>query len=171
MGSPRTPQTSPEPPTSEAESPGGVPHTHTPLQPAARAPGALPPRRSGEGTEGRREPSASLHRPRWREGGSGEGATQTVALGKLRPQFFQVCLSERRGVGAPLGDLPSRRGRPGGCRAPRPAREEGRMGRRALPRVHTMRQPRRTPSPAGEAAGASAAQHRSAAAGRAPTEK
>lgn len=87
-----------------------------------------------------------------------------------------------RGLGAPLGDPPSRRGRPRECRAPRPARPEptrkgaqgrengGREGRRALPRVHTMRQLRRTPSPAGDAAGASAARRGGAAAGRALTE-
>lgn len=66
---------------------------------------------------------------------------------------FSKFLPEReaRGVGIPLGDLPSRRGRPRGSRAPRPARREptsegapgrgsgGREGgRRALPRVHTQ---------------------------------
>lgn len=86
----------------------GSPH-HQPRPPPTGAQCALPPRRAGEWSQGPGEPSASLHRPRRREGGSEEGATQTVALGKLRPQFFQVCLSERRGVGARLGDLPSRR--------------------------------------------------------------
>lgn len=105
----------------EAECPGGGPRGFARPQPELRA---LCWRHRGERGEGRGAPSASLHRPRRRKGGSGEGATQTVALGKLRPQFFQVCPSERRGMGTPLGALPSRRGHPRGPRAPRPARRE-----------------------------------------------
>lgn len=105
----------------EAERPGGGPRGFARPQPELRA---LCSRNRGERGEGRGAPSASLHRPRRRKGGSGEGATQTVALGKLRPQFFQVCPSERRGMGTPLGALPSRRGHPRGPRAPRPARRE-----------------------------------------------
>lgn len=47
-----------------------------------------------------------------------------MALSKLLPQFSQVCPSERRGVGAPLGDLPSRCGHPGMSWAPQPAGRE-----------------------------------------------
>lgn len=157
----------------------GDPLTREPRPPPAPPPRARPPPRAGVGSKGPREPSASLPRPRWREGGSGEGATQTVALGKLRRQFFQVCLSEWRGVGARLGDLPSPAAAPEGPGLPgrsgpgqrRRGREgagaeRGREGKRALPRVHTMRQPRRSPSPAG----ALAARHGGAAAGKAPTE-
>lgn len=131
---------------------GGVPYPQ-PRSPAHPRPGRQALCLPGGQERGAGEPSASLHRPRRREGGSGEGATLTVALGKLRPQFFQVCLSERRRVGARLGVRPSRCGRPRGSRAPRPARPGpatkrsararepsagGREGRRALPRVHTQ---------------------------------
>lgn len=96
----------------EADSSAGRPVTRQPRSPLAGAPHA-----GFLGTAERVEPearelSASLHRPRQREGGSGEGATQTVALGKLRPQFFQVCPSKRREVGAPLGGMPPRSGHP-----------------------------------------------------------
>lgn len=118
MNSPNQPGTAvmgrPSPPV------GAPPTSPAPGRDAARS--ASPNQRKW--IRGLGEPSASLHRPRQRKGGSGEGATQTVALSKLRPQFSQVCPSERCRVGAPLGDLPSRCGHPGMSWAPRPARRE-----------------------------------------------
>lgn len=154
----------------------GVPSSPAPA-PTPRAQ-PLRPAERGAGSEGRREPSASLHRPRRREGGSGEGATQTVALGKLRPQFFQV-LPEREAWGghpakrsalAPrpppsVPRSPARRREPPSQGAPGRESRGREGGRRALPRVHTMRRRRRTPNPAGAAERASAARRGGAAPG------
>lgn len=166
-GSPWSPQTSLEMPASGGQVPGEGPSQ--PCPPPARAPCALPQGGQEEGREGLGEPSASLHRPCRREGGSWEGATQTVALGKLRWQFFQVCPNQSAGWApgsalrlrlAAAPECPGLPGRPGLSHQlrGRRAREQRQAGARVLPCVHTMRQRRRTPSPAGEAAGASAAQ-------------
>lgn len=75
-------------------------------QSPAQEPGARSIERTWRAESWSRGTSASLHRPRRREGGSGEGATQTVALSKLRPQFSQVCPSERDVMGGQLSSLP-----------------------------------------------------------------
>lgn len=72
----------------------------------AQEPGARSLERTWRTESWSRGTSAPLHRPRRREGGSGEGATQTVALSKLRPQFSQVCPSEEDAIGARLRFLP-----------------------------------------------------------------
>lgn len=128
----------------------------------AQDPGARSTERTWRAEIWSRGPSASLHRPRRREGGSGEGATQTVALSELRPQFSQVCPSEGDAMGARLRSLPPlavfTRSSPALAAGPgsRPATKveqgagadagsEGR-GARVLRRVHTMRRRARTPS-------------------------
>lgn len=73
---------------------------------AAQEPDAGSMERTWRAENRSRGTSASLHRPRRREGGSGEGATQTVALSELRPQFSQVCPSEGDAMGARLRSLP-----------------------------------------------------------------
>lgn len=62
-----------------------------------------PRRRTPECRRGWGKPCASLRHPCRREGGSRQGAAQTVALCKLRSQFFQVCRGEKHRVGALLG--------------------------------------------------------------------
>lgn len=75
-------------------------------QSPAQEPGAWSLERTRRAESRSRGTSASLHRPRRREGGSGEGATQTVALSELRPQFSQVCPSEGDAMGARFRSLP-----------------------------------------------------------------